>query len=73
MALMFDRLAHNYVVDGYYRTDDETVKRCAYLLDTSSSHFSTLDPCCGEGMVKELIVWKKYFSGELSQRFKPME
>lgn len=56
MALMFDRLAHNYAADGYYRTDDETVKRCAYLLDTSSSHFSTLDPCCGEGMALADVV-----------------
>lgn len=56
MALMFDRLAHNYAQDGYYRTDDETVKRCAYLLDTASSHFSMLDPCCGEGLAVADVV-----------------
>lgn len=56
MALMFDRLAHNYAQDGYYRTDDETVKRCAYLLDSSSSKFSLLDPCCGEGLAVADVV-----------------
>lgn len=32
MALMFSRLAHNYVKNGYYPTDEESIRRISNLL-----------------------------------------
>jgi hypothetical protein len=50
MALMFTRLARNFVKNGYFPTDDETLARVLNALDvTHSERVNLLDPCCGEG------------------------
>lgn len=49
MALMFSRLAHNFLKNGYYPTDEMTLARILNALDISGSNLSILDPCCGEG------------------------
>ena len=49
MALLFNRLAHNFVKNGYYPTDSVTLSRIQNLLAPSAKPMRLLDPCCGEG------------------------
>ena len=49
MALLFNRLAHNFVKNGYYPTDGVTISRIQNLLAPSGKPMRLLDPCCGEG------------------------
>jgi len=50
MALIFSRLAHNFVKAGYYPTDSVTLERIIGMLSLpSNGHVRMLDPCCGEG------------------------
>jgi type I restriction-modification system DNA methylase subunit len=49
MALMFQRLARNFVKDGYFPTDEATMAGIASALDVAPSSVRILDPCCGEG------------------------
>lgn len=49
MALVFPRLAHNFIKNGYYPTDEVTLSRILSALDTTASNLNILDPCCGEG------------------------
>ncbi|EAS1759752.1 class I SAM-dependent methyltransferase [Salmonella enterica] len=52
MALMFPRLARNFVRNGYYPTDEVTLERILALLtpDETSGTLRILDPCAGEGV-----------------------
>lgn len=50
MALMFQRLAHNFAKNGYYPTDSGTTQGIINAVrpsDDGAMH--VLDPCCGEG------------------------
>ena len=60
--LLFDRVANNLLVNGYYPTDDETLARVVTMLGVQTSDIATntaakanttqiriCDPCCGEG------------------------
>ncbi|MCR6481046.1 DUF6094 domain-containing protein [Variovorax sp. ZS18.2.2] len=50
MALMFARLARNFVKNGYYPTDEITLARIIDMLRLSpQGNCRMLDPCCGEG------------------------
>lgn len=49
MALLFTRLARNFVKAGYFPTDDETLQRIQHFLMPASRPMRLLDPCCGEG------------------------
>jgi hypothetical protein len=51
MALMFQRLARNFIKNGYYPTDTETTRRILSALEPADSgRLRILDPCCGEGV-----------------------
>ena len=50
MALMFSRLARNFIKNGYYPTDDVTLARILNALDIGGGELRILDPCCGEGV-----------------------
>ncbi len=50
MALIFQRLAHNFIKNGYYPTDDATLTRILPALDIRGREVRILDPCCGEGV-----------------------
>jgi hypothetical protein len=51
MALMFQRIAHNYAKNGYYPTDGETTQRVLNsLVACEAGPLRILDPCCGEGV-----------------------
>ncbi len=51
MALMFQRLAHNFIKNGYYPTDADTISRVLNTLEPAEKgDFQILDPCCGEGV-----------------------
>lgn len=51
MALMFPRLARNFIRNGYYPTDEGTLERVLTALqpDTNGT-MRILDPCAGEGV-----------------------
>ena len=51
-ALMFSRLAHNFIKNGYYPTDSDTMSRILNTLqpaDQGNGVMNILDPCAGEG------------------------
>jgi hypothetical protein len=49
-ALMFQRLAHSFVKNGYYPTDSETMCRIINVLQpTGEGTMNIIDPCAGEG------------------------
>jgi len=49
MALMFSRLAHSFIKNGYYPTDEVTLGRIVTALATEAGSVRICDPCCGEG------------------------
>lgn len=51
MALIFPRLARNFVKNGYFPTDAVTLARImpALALADPDRPVRLLDPCCGEG------------------------
>ena len=50
MALMFQRLAQNFIKKGFYPTDEGTINGILKLLKApKQGHIRLLDPCCGEG------------------------
>ncbi len=50
MALMFQRLAHNFIKNGYFPTDLETIARIlSALAPAIGDEMRIIDPCAGEG------------------------
>ena len=49
MALIFPRIAQNFIKNGYFPTDVPTLDRLASALDVEGDQVRTIDPCCGEG------------------------
>lgn len=49
MALIFARLARNFIKAGYFPTDEQTLSRILPALDVDAAKVRILDPCCGEG------------------------
>lgn len=50
MALMFPRLARNFVRAGYFPTDEPTLERALIALSPASGPMNIIDPCAGEGV-----------------------
>lgn len=50
MALMFPRLARNFVKNGYFPTDEPTLERALSALAPATGPMCILDPCAGEGV-----------------------
>ena len=50
MALIFQRLARNFIRNGYFPTDEVTLSRILSALDIQAGNVRVLDPCCGEGV-----------------------
>jgi hypothetical protein len=50
MALIFSRLARNFIKNGYFPTDEVTIGRILGALDIGACRVRVLDPCCGEGV-----------------------
>ncbi len=50
MALLFQRLAHNFIKNGYFPTDEVTLQRILSALDAGNRTVRIHDPCCGEGI-----------------------
>lgn len=50
MALIFQRLARNFIKNGYFPTDEVTIGRILNALDIGGQRLRILDPCCGEGV-----------------------
>lgn len=51
MALMFQRLAQNFIKNGYFPTDEETIRRTLNAIRPNGTGLiRILDNCCGEGI-----------------------
>ncbi|MDR0578709.1 MAG: DUF6094 domain-containing protein [Candidatus Accumulibacter sp.] len=50
MALMFPRLAQNFVKAGYFPTDEPTLERVLQALFPAAGPMRIIDPCAGEGV-----------------------
>ena len=51
MALIFQRLARNFIKNGYFPTDEDSISRIAAMLEPSGEGLTRIcDPCCGEGI-----------------------
>ena len=50
MALMFPRLARNFLKQGYYPSDEPTLERVLSALAPASGPMCIIDPCAGEGV-----------------------
>lgn len=50
MALIFPRLAQNFIKNGYFPTDEVSLSRILPALDIDATKVRILDPCCGEGV-----------------------
>jgi len=56
MALIFPRLARNFIKAGYYPTDQQTLDGVASMLEPGpESKTRIYDPCCGEGSALHFI------------------
>jgi hypothetical protein len=64
MALMFQRLARNFVRNGYFPTDEDTIERVLGMLQPTEGAVKILDPCCGEGTALAEVVHALQF-GEM--------
>jgi tRNA1(Val) A37 N6-methylase TrmN6 len=49
MALIFPRIAKNFIKNGYFPTDLPTLERICTALDVAGDEVRVIDPCCGEG------------------------
>ena len=49
MALIFPRLARNFIKNGYYPTDELSIERILHMLEPTQGTVQMIDPCCGEG------------------------
>ncbi|MDR2111614.1 MAG: DUF6094 domain-containing protein [Candidatus Accumulibacter sp.] len=49
MALMFPRLARNFVKAGYFPTDEASLERILKALVPANGPMNIIDPCAGEG------------------------
>jgi len=68
MALMFQRLAHNFIKNGYYPTDGDTIARVLSALATPKSGILRIfDPGVGEGVA--LAECKNHLGGANVQAF----
>ena len=68
MALMFQRLARNFIKNGYFPTDADTISRVLSALQPADrGQLRILDPCCGEGTA--LAECKHYLGAERTEAF----
>lgn len=68
MALMFQRLAHNFIKNGYYPTDSDTTARILNAIQPcKGGTLRILDPCAGEGVA--LAECQHHLSEERTQAF----
>lgn len=68
MALMFQRLAHNFAQNGYFPTDSETLSRILSVLKPcEEGDMRILDPCAGEGIA--LTECKQHLKAERTEAY----
>lgn len=68
MALMFPRLARNFIKNGYFPTDEDTLARVLQALRPSShGEVRIIDPTAGEGVaLAECKAWLQSEGGQVA-------
>lgn len=56
MALIFPRIANNFLKNGYFPTDVATLACIASAIDAPPEPLRIIDPCCGEGSALEAMT-----------------
>lgn len=69
MALIFPRMARNFIKNGYFPTDELTLARITAALDAVPGPVRILDPCCGEGAALHRISEHLQSCGATVQSF----
>ena len=69
MALIFPRIALNFLKNGYYPTDQPTLDRIAGALDVDGRPVRLIDPCCGEGAAALELKQSLEAAGSPAQAF----
>ncbi len=68
MAMMFQRVARNFIKNGYFPTDAETTQRVLNALSPcDKGDMRVVDPCCGEGVA--LAEVQHYLGQERSESY----
>ncbi len=68
MALMFQRLAHNFAKNGYFPMDSETLTRILSAIQPfNNADKRIFDPCAGEGIA--LAECKQHLGADNTQAF----
>lgn len=55
MGLVFPRVARNFIKNGYFPTDEQTLEGVLACLATDAEHLRVLDPCCGCGTALDFV------------------
>lgn len=55
MALIFPRIAKNFIRNGYFPTDQLTLDRITLAIDAPPEPLRIIDPCCGEGAALDVM------------------
>lgn len=50
MGLLFQRLARNFIKNGYFPTDEVSIERISAMMKVGAGTIRAIDPCCGEGI-----------------------
>ncbi|MDO9453214.1 MAG: DUF6094 domain-containing protein [Stagnimonas sp.] len=67
-ALMFQRLARNFIKNGYFPTDEDTTSRILNaIVPAASGAMRVLDPCAGEGVA--LAEVKAHLGGDKAEAY----
>jgi len=69
MALIFPRLARNFIKNGYFPTDEATLGRLIGALDIAGDDLRIFDPCCGEGCALQALKGALVECGAAVQAF----
>ncbi|TAG49771.1 MAG: SAM-dependent methyltransferase [Betaproteobacteria bacterium] len=69
MGLIFPRVAHNFIKNGYFPTDEQTLEGVLAHLDSDGGSVRVLDPCCGCGTALEFVRDRLVESGAVVETF----
>ncbi|RMX08217.1 SAM-dependent methyltransferase [Corticibacter populi] len=79
MALIFARLARNFIKAGYFPTDAGTLERLGNMLalpPAPQGSYRLLDPCCGEGTaladLRQMLIAREQAAGAVQRHIEAL-